>query len=793
VRDIYGYSTEEIYAQQDELWFGRIHPDDVENVKDLFARLFTEEIPLDVEYRIRTKNEEWIWLQDRSTGTYEIDGVKYADGVFVDITERKQAQDALRESEQKFRSLVETSSDWIWAIDSAGHYTYASPRVRDLLDYEPEEIIGKTPLDLMPAQEGQQWLEFFQDLLESPRVFADFVNVNLHKDGSEVALETNGVPIYDADGQFQGYRGIDRDITERKRLEQALERRILALTQPLSETEGVEFEDLFDLDEIQKLQDLFAKATGVASLITHPDGTPITKPSHFCRLCETIIRQTSKGLKNCYYSDSVIGRHDRNSPTVQPCLSGGLWDAGASITAGGKHIANWLIGQVRNDTQDEAEMLEYAREIGADADAFREAFREVPIMSREQFEGIANALFVIADQLSTTAYQNVQQARFIAERKRAEQALQESERKLATLMANLPGMAYRCLGDRDWTMEFVSEGCADLTGYPSEDVVGNRNVAYNEIVHSDDRRYVHEKIAQMLAAHHSFEIEYRIVTSQGQEKWVWERGRRVNGIDRPVPILEGFILDVSERRKAEEKLHAYQKKLKSLASELSLAEEQERRRMAAGLHDDACQNLVLSTMKLQSLRASLPAGQAQAVEAVCQTLSQTIESIRELTFDLSSPILYKFGLVAALEELLKDKLRDEHDIHYQFMDDGQPKPLSQDVLVLLFQSIRELLINVIKHARAHEVVLDIRRENDSIRIVLTDDGTGFDVSEVLSFPSQKRSVGLFNLLERLDYIGGKLDVESELDRGSRFTLIAPLTTEAPVAKEPHDGTENSAR
>ena len=160
---------------------------------------------------------------------------------------------------------------------------------------------------------------------------------------------------------------------------------------------------------------------------------------------------------------------------------------------------------------------------------------------------------------------------------------------------------------------------------------------------------------------------------------------------------------------------------------------------------------------------------------------------------MSSPILYKFGLVAALEELLKDKVRGEHHIHCQFTDDGQPKPLSQDVLVLLFQSVRELIINMIKHAQAHEVSRDIRREIDSIRIEVTDDGIGFDVSEVLSFPSRKRSVGLFNILERLDYIGGQLDMESQPGCGSRFTLVAPLITEANVAKEPHDGSENSTR
>ena len=251
--------------------------------------------------------------------------------------------------------------------------------------------------------------------------------------------------------------------------------------------------------------------------------------------------------------------------------------------------------------------------------------------------------------------------------------------------------------------------------------------------------------------------------------------------------------NVTERARAKQRLEAYQHKLKSLALELSLAEERERRRIATGLHDYACQNLVLSTMKLQGLRASLPSGPISVLDSVSGTLKETLASIRELTFDLSSPILYKFGLAAALEELLRDKLRGEHRIRYQFTDDGRPKPMDQDVLVLLFQSMRELLINVIKHAHAQEVHLDIRREKDSIRIVLTDDGVGFDASEVLSFPSEKRSVGLFNILERLDYIGGKLDVESEPGRGSRFTLVAPLTTETRVAKEFQNGSENSTR
>ena len=192
----------------------------------------------------------------------------------------------------------------------------------------------------------------------------------------------------------------------------------------------IRFEDLFDGVDIQRIQDEFAAATGVASIITRPDGTPITKPSNFTRLCAEIVRKTPKGCANCYKSDAVLGAPHPGGPIVQPCLSGGLWDAGASIIVGGRHIANWLIGQVRDETQTIDSMRAYARDIGADEDAFLEAFLEVPSMTRQKFGLIAQALFTFANQLSLSAYLNVQQARFIRERQEAEARQLKMEQQL---------------------------------------------------------------------------------------------------------------------------------------------------------------------------------------------------------------------------------------------------------------------------------------------------------------------------------------------------------------------------
>lgn len=205
----------------------------------------------------------------------------------------------------------------------------------------------------------------------------------------------------------------------------------------LQDLHSILFEELFDLDDIQRLQDEFALATGVASIITHTDGTPITRPSNFCRLCIDIIRKTEQGLVNCFNSDAEIGRFRSDGPTIQPCLSGGLWDAGAAISVGGRHIANWLIGQVRDETQTEEKMREYARQIGANEDAVLDAFRKVPAMSRLQFGRVAQVLFTLAQQLSATAYQNVQQAHFIVERQRVEEELRNSEQQQCELLEQM--------------------------------------------------------------------------------------------------------------------------------------------------------------------------------------------------------------------------------------------------------------------------------------------------------------------------------------------------------------------
>ena len=157
------------------------------------------------------------------TGDYlEYNEKEYCCAFVRDISERKKVVEALRESEEKFRSLVESTSDFFWEIDRNERYIYVSPKITSLLGYYPEEILGKTPFDLMPKIEAERISKQFQVITAQKAPFDSLENILVHRDGYHIMVETSGLPIFDEQGVFRGYRGIDRDVTERKRAESEL-------------------------------------------------------------------------------------------------------------------------------------------------------------------------------------------------------------------------------------------------------------------------------------------------------------------------------------------------------------------------------------------------------------------------------------------------------------------------------------------------------------------------------------------------------------------------------------------
>ncbi|MFN3309267.1 MAG: HD domain-containing phosphohydrolase, partial [Anaerolineales bacterium] len=156
-------------------------------------------------------------------------------------------------------------------------------------------------------------------------------------------------------------------------------------------------------------------------------------------------------------------------------------------------------------------------------------------------------------------------ARNITKRKAAERQVQESRRQLATLINNLPGIAYRCKNDPEWTMEFISDGCLDLSGYRSDELVGNQNRSYASLIHPEDRAMVWESVQKDVAERKPFQMTYRIITAEGKEKWVWEKGEGVFDASGTLIALEGFITDISERVGYEKNLQLRMEQLDALS------------------------------------------------------------------------------------------------------------------------------------------------------------------------------------------------------------------------------------
>ena len=148
----------------------------------------------------------------------------------------------------------------------------------------------------------------------------------------------------------------------------------------------------------------------------------------------------------------------------------------------------------------------------------------------------------------------------IVVRKRTEVILQESERRMAQTMANLPGMVFRCANDEQWTMKFVSEGCQELTGYLAQDLIDNRAVSYASIIHPEDRDQVNKGVQLGLESHTPYQIVYRIIDANGHHKWVWEQGRGLWQGDT-LESIEGFIYDISEQIEAREERQAMEKRV----------------------------------------------------------------------------------------------------------------------------------------------------------------------------------------------------------------------------------------
>jgi PAS domain S-box-containing protein len=275
-------------------------------------------------------------------------------------------------------------------------------------------------------------------------------------------------------------------------------------------------------------------------------------------------------------------------------------------------------------------------------------------------------------------------------------------------------------------------------------------------------------------------------------------GRRIAKVDASEPLLLLTFADVTERERAERTLRLaeitavraeddatireYQTKLQDMAFDAALAEEHERRRIAGHLHDNIGQSLALAQMKLASVSA-LAVGEVQgAIVAAIELLQRSIAETRSLTFELSPPILYDLGLPAALA-WLADQFEHRYGLHVEIEGgrDGIPG-LESDVAAMLFRWVRELFMNVVKHAQAKVVTVALHREDGQVRVEVADDGAGFDPSLSSSW-ADDGGFGLFSVREQTNRLGGVFEIKSSPGQGTQVLLRVPLGKESARPKE----------
>jgi signal transduction histidine kinase len=248
--------------------------------------------------------------------------------------------------------------------------------------------------------------------------------------------------------------------------------------------------------------------------------------------------------------------------------------------------------------------------------------------------------------------------------------------------------------------------------------------------------------------------------------------------ERQVALLLSGMCACMQRSRFREELSDRAARLRVLAGELTLTEQRERRRIAMILHDHIQQLLVAAKLRLEILRRHGDPSVQQAAEEVQRLLGESILASRLLTAELSPPVLSEAGLKAGLEWLVR-WMDDKHGLAVELTTEQDPLPLAEDVRALLFESVRELLFNVVKHSHVGSVTVTMRRVGAHVRVSVADCGVGFDPAAIRPADQAGGGFGLFSIRERLDLVGGRFEVESAPGRGTRVVLTAPLSAPSP--------------
>lgn len=651
-----------------------------------------------------------------------------------DITNEKDIRKALRDSEAMYGKLVENVNSIIMRIDLEGHITFINKFGQNFFGYRQDEIILRNVIgSIFPDTPiSRQYLDtMLNNIALDSELHANKEGENILKSGKRVWISWTNKALFDEAGKLTEILCVGNDITERKRNERLLkkyqdnlENQVQIRTAQLTLTnEKLQQE----IDERKWVENVLRRSEEKYRLVVENANEAIVVTQ------DGIFKYVNpKAMKIMGYSkEELISRpfvdfihpEDRDMVTE-------------------RHLK-----RLKGDTMTPL----YATRI-VDRDG---AIKWVEVNS---------VLITWMGRPATLAFfSNITERKNTLERLRLfESAIQQTKDSVIITTAKPDHPSAKIV--------FVNPAFTRMTGYTQEEVADRPSLILQgpstentewirlEGMHSQGKAYYGETVNTRKDGIR-LNLEWQIAPIRN------ENGRITHFISTQ--------RDITERKRAEDKLRTYQEQLRSLASELSLTEESERRRLATALHDHIGQTLAITKIKFAALMDSLTSGESRkSLEDIRSLLERTIAYTKSLTFELSPPILYELGFDATIE-WLGEQIQDQYQIQVSVHNDGQIKSLRRDVSVLMFQAIRELFMNVIKHARAKSIHVSLQRIDSNIRITMEDDGIGFDPRSL----EPLKSFGFFSIRERLNHFGGLMEIVAAPGKGTRVSLTAPLLSE----------------
>jgi PAS domain S-box-containing protein len=353
-----------------------------------------------------------------------------------------------------------------------------------------------------------------------------------------------------------------------------------------------------------------------------------------------------------------------------------------------------------------------------------------------------------------------------AKRKRFEKALLESEKKHRFLIKNLPSIVYK--GYKDWSVEFFDRKIELLTGYDVDEFNSVR-IKWSDIIDKEDLETARESFIRALKTDKSYVREYRIKSKAGDIHWIQERGQIVCDNKGKIAYVNGVFFDITERKEAEEHIHA-------LTQQLMKAQEDERQMISRELHDRIGQDLSMLKIGCDTLFDDHPEvhpGMRQRISELTKILHGSIMAVRDLAYDLRPPSLDQLGLARTIFQYCEDfseKTGLSVDFKAAGMDDLR---IDFDTEINLYRMVQEGLININKHADARQATIRLVASFPNIILRIEDDGQGFNVEDRLVAVSNEKRMGLRSMGERVGLLEGKMRIQSRPTEGTKIFIEVP--------------------